>query len=83
MLDKIYSEGKTINRKEEFEKGTSKFIFKIKANNKEYNAKEDILREIQSFYQIYTLLKIFQTHKFKIIYRILILHYWTKLKKIT
>ena len=51
ILDKIYSEGKSINRKEEFEKGTSKFIFKIKANNKEYNEKEDILREIQSFYQ--------------------------------
>ena len=51
MLDKIYSEGKTINRKEEFEKGTSNFIFKIKTNNKEYNAREDILREIQSFYQ--------------------------------
>ena len=51
ILDKIYSEGKSINRKEEFEKVTSKFIFKIKANNKEYNEKEDILREIQSFYQ--------------------------------
>ena len=51
ILDKIYSEGKTINRKEEFEKGTSKFIFKIKAYDKEYNAKEDILREIQNFYQ--------------------------------
>ena len=51
ILDKIYSEGKSINRKEGFEKGTSKFIFKIKANNKEYNEKEDILREIQSFYQ--------------------------------
>ena len=51
ILDKLYSEGKSINRKEEFEKGTSKFIFKIKANNKEYNEKEDILREIQSFYQ--------------------------------
>ena len=32
-------------------KGTSKFIFKIKANDIEYNAKEDILREIQNFYQ--------------------------------
>ena len=51
VLDKIYSEGKTINRKEEFEKGTSKFIFKIKAYNKEFNEKGDILREIQSFYQ--------------------------------
>ena len=51
MLKKLYLEGKMINRKEEFEKGTSKFIYKIKSNNKEYNSKEDILWEIQSLYQ--------------------------------
>ena len=39
-LSKIYSKGKELNRKEEFEKGISKFIFKIKTNNTEYTKKK-------------------------------------------
>ena len=50
-LNKIYSKGKELNRKQEFEKGISKFIFKIKTNNIEYTEKKDILNEIQNFYQ--------------------------------
>ena len=50
-LNKIYSKGKELNRKQEFEKGISKFIFKIKTNNTEYAEKKDILNEIQNFYQ--------------------------------
>ena len=38
-LNKIYSKGKELNRKQEFEKGISKFIFKIKTNNAEYTEK--------------------------------------------
>ena len=54
-LNKIYSEGKQIDRKEEFHKGISKFIFKIKSNNIEYTEKQDILDEIQKIYQdLYT-----------------------------
>ena len=54
-LNKIYSEGKQIDRKEELHKGISKFVFKIKSNNIEYTGKQDILNEIQNFYQdLYT-----------------------------
>ena len=54
-LNKIYSVGKQIDRKEEFHKGISKFIYKIKSNNIEYTEKQDISNEIQKNYQdLYT-----------------------------
>ena len=56
-LNKIYLEGKQIDRKEEFHKGISKFIFKIKSNNIEYTEKQDILMKYKNFTKIFILHK--------------------------
>ena len=48
ILNNIYAKSKNLDRKEEFNKGTSKFIFRTKTNNTE---KQDVLNEIQQFYQ--------------------------------
>ena len=50
-LNNIYAKSKDLDRKEEFNKGTSKFIFRIKTNNTTFTEKHDILNEIQQFYQ--------------------------------
>ena len=50
-LNNIYDKSKDLDRKEEFNKGTSKFIFWIKTNNTNFTEKHDILNEIQQFYQ--------------------------------
>ena len=50
-LNNIYAKSKDLDRKEEFNKGTSKFIFRIKTNNTNFTEKHDILNEIQQFYK--------------------------------
>ena len=50
-LNNVYAKGKYLDRKEEFNEGTSKFIFRIRTNNTNFTEKHDILNEIQQFYQ--------------------------------
>ena len=50
-LNNIYAKSKDLDRKEEFNKGTSKFFFRIKTINTTFTEKHDILNEIQQFYQ--------------------------------
>ena len=41
-LNNIYAKSKDLIRKEEFNKGTSKFIFQIRTNNTNFTEKHDI-----------------------------------------
>ena len=50
-LNNICAKSKDLDRKEEFNKGTSKCIFRTKTNNTNFTEKQDVLNEIQQFYQ--------------------------------
>ena len=41
-LNNIYAKSKDLDRIEEFNKGTSKFIFRIRTNNTNFTEKHDI-----------------------------------------
>ena len=51
-LDNLYDTGRKINKTEECRKGNAKFVLRInKENNTVANTKQEILNEIERFYQ--------------------------------
>ena len=55
IINKVYEEGREINRKQEIKNGNQKFIFQIQKQNDILHEKEEIIAEIQNFYQnLYT-----------------------------
>ena len=55
IINKVYEEGREINRKQEIKNGNQKFIFQIQNQNDILHEKEEIMAEIQNFYQnLYT-----------------------------
>ena len=50
-LNKIYEEGKEINRKEEIKNRKAKLIYQIRENDSTITNKDDIIKEIHNYYQ--------------------------------
>ena len=50
-LNKLYNEGKEINRKEEIKKGNAKFIYQIRENDSTITNKDDIIKAVHRYYQ--------------------------------
>ena len=52
IINRIYDEGREINRKQEIKNGNQKFIFQVKRDDEIIYEKSEIIQEIQNFYQV-------------------------------
>ena len=57
IINKVYEEGREINRKQEIKNGNQKFIFQIQNQNGILHEKEEIIAETKIFIKIYIRLR--------------------------